>query len=138
MKWGSPKKWETGCCSWMEATLWKRERRSRCSTIPRIPGPRASCPRFYNTGFQNRICNRFRTCSRFQKKPQRRRRQCKNVNDCYFMDVFACGFKTRCFAPQTVEATDGSFRLIKLRNRFLYFTLPSPPLRFPLNRPAEL
>ena len=40
----------TGCCSWMEATLWKRERRSRCSTIPRIPGPRASCPRFYNTG----------------------------------------------------------------------------------------
>ena len=79
---------------------------------------------------QNRIYNRFRTCSRFQMKPQRRGRQCKNVNDCYFMDLFACGFKTRCFAPQTAEATDGSFRLIKLRNRFLYFALPSPPLRF--------
>ena len=52
---GLPKKWAIGCCSWMEATLWKRERRSRCSTVPRIPGPRASCPRFYNTGSKPNI-----------------------------------------------------------------------------------
>ena len=37
------------------------------------------------------------------------------------MDSFACGFETRCFAPQTVEATDVSFRLIESRNRFLCY-----------------
>ena len=37
------------------------------------------------------------------------------------MDSFACGFETRCFAPQTVEATGVSFRLIESRNRFLCF-----------------
>ena len=43
----------------------------------------------------------------------RRARHRKNVNDCYFMDSFACGFKTRRFAPQTVEATGVSFRLME-------------------------
>ena len=37
------------------------------------------------------------------------------------MDSFACGFETRCFAPQTDEATGVSFRLMESRKRFLCF-----------------
>ena len=32
-----------------------------------------------------------------------KKRHRKTVHDCYFMDLFACGFETRSFAPQTVS-----------------------------------
>ena len=52
--------------------------------------------------------------------PQQRARQRKNVNDCYSVDSFACGFETRA-SPSNSLAAGGSFRLTELRNRFLHF-----------------
>jgi len=42
------------------------------------------------------------------------------------MGSFACGLETQGFAPQTVEATDGIFHLMKFRKRSRRFAFALP------------
>ena len=61
------------------------------------------------------------------RQPARHR---KTVHDCYSMDSFACGFETRCFAPQTGRSHGRLISSHRMTQSFPMFCLSLTGCRF--------